>query len=93
MNLLWPVCVCREKAKEMWEWLHSLEEIKYDHCEKLKRQRYEVGGQRGRGAPYCLCMQQSTNSKSPNAPFIKPSAESKTTCTCTKNTEKVEAKK
>lgn len=33
----------REKAKELWEWLHNLEAIKYDHCEKLKRQRYEVG--------------------------------------------------
>ncbi|CAG5848940.1 unnamed protein product [Menidia menidia] len=32
----------REKAKELWEWLHNLEAIKYDHCEKLKRQRYEV---------------------------------------------------
>uniref|UniRef100_A0A3Q3IS95 Troponin T3, fast skeletal type n=1 Tax=Monopterus albus TaxID=43700 RepID=A0A3Q3IS95_MONAL len=32
----------REKAKEMWEWLHTLEEIKYDECEKLKRQTYEV---------------------------------------------------
>lgn len=32
----------REKAKELWEWLQNLEAIKYDHCEKLKRQRYEV---------------------------------------------------
>uniref|UniRef100_A0A3B4V331 Troponin T3, fast skeletal type n=1 Tax=Seriola dumerili TaxID=41447 RepID=A0A3B4V331_SERDU len=32
----------RAKAKELWEWLHNLEAIKYDHCEKLKRQRYEV---------------------------------------------------
>ncbi|XP_077450269.1 troponin T type 3b (skeletal, fast) isoform X2 [Stigmatopora argus] len=38
----------REKAREMWEWLHSLEEIKYDHCEKLKRQRYEVISLRNR---------------------------------------------
>ncbi|XP_041845257.1 troponin T, fast skeletal muscle isoforms-like isoform X4 [Melanotaenia boesemani] len=38
----------REKAKELWEWLHSLEEIKYDHCEKLKRQRYEVISLRNR---------------------------------------------
>ncbi|XP_061606030.1 troponin T, fast skeletal muscle isoforms-like isoform X2 [Phyllopteryx taeniolatus] len=38
----------RETAKEMWEWLHSLEEIKYDHCEKLKRQRYEVISLRNR---------------------------------------------
>lgn len=33
----------REKAKELWEWLHNLEAMKYDHCEQLKRQRYEVG--------------------------------------------------
>lgn len=32
----------REKAKELWEWLHNLEAIKFDHCEKLKRQRYEA---------------------------------------------------
>lgn len=32
----------RETAKQMLEWLHSLEEIKYDHLEKLKRERYEV---------------------------------------------------
>lgn len=36
------VCVFREKAKELLEWLNSLEAIKYDHNEKLKRQRYEV---------------------------------------------------
>ncbi|XP_041788926.1 troponin T, fast skeletal muscle isoforms-like isoform X2 [Chelmon rostratus] len=38
----------REKAKELWEWLHNLEAIKYDHCEKLKRQRYEVISLRNR---------------------------------------------
>ncbi|XP_008335302.1 troponin T, fast skeletal muscle isoforms-like isoform X7 [Cynoglossus semilaevis] len=38
----------REKAKDLWEWLHSLEAIKYDHCEKLKRQRYEVISLRNR---------------------------------------------
>ncbi|XP_039880740.1 troponin T, fast skeletal muscle isoforms-like isoform X1 [Simochromis diagramma] len=38
----------REKAKELWEWLHNLEAIKYDHCEKLKRQRYEVVSLRNR---------------------------------------------
>ncbi|XP_047436618.1 troponin T, fast skeletal muscle isoforms-like isoform X3 [Mugil cephalus] len=38
----------REKAKELWEWLHRLEAIKYDHCEKLKRQRYEVVSLRNR---------------------------------------------
>lgn len=32
----------RETAKELWEWMYNLEAIKYDHCEKLKRQRYEV---------------------------------------------------
>lgn len=34
----------RDKAQELWEWLHNLEAMKYDHCEQLKRQRYEVGG-------------------------------------------------
>ncbi|XP_075934630.1 troponin T, fast skeletal muscle isoforms-like isoform X1 [Anarhichas minor] len=38
----------REKAKELWEWLHNLEAIKYDHCEKLTRQRYEVVSLRNR---------------------------------------------
>uniref|UniRef100_H2MZF4 Troponin T type 3b (skeletal, fast) n=1 Tax=Oryzias latipes TaxID=8090 RepID=H2MZF4_ORYLA len=32
----------REKAKDLWEWLHNLEALKYDYSEKLKRQRYEV---------------------------------------------------
>lgn len=36
----------REKAKELWEWLHNLEAMKYDHCEQLKRQRYEVSDER-----------------------------------------------
>lgn len=36
----------REKAKELWEWLHNLEAMKYDHCEQLKRQRYEVSEER-----------------------------------------------
>ncbi|XP_030271199.1 troponin T, fast skeletal muscle isoforms-like isoform X7 [Sparus aurata] len=38
----------REKAKELLEWLNSLEAIKYDHNEKLKRQRYEVISLRNR---------------------------------------------
>uniref|UniRef100_A0AAQ4Q9B8 Troponin T type 3a (skeletal, fast) n=1 Tax=Gasterosteus aculeatus aculeatus TaxID=481459 RepID=A0AAQ4Q9B8_GASAC len=38
----------REKAKELWEWLHNLEAIKYDYCEKLTRQRYEVVSLRNR---------------------------------------------
>ncbi|XP_035484872.1 troponin T, fast skeletal muscle isoforms isoform X6 [Scophthalmus maximus] len=38
----------RQKAKELWEWLHDLEAIKYDHCEALKRQRYEVISLRNR---------------------------------------------
>ncbi|KAM4593276.1 troponin T, fast skeletal muscle isoforms-like isoform 2-T2 [Odontesthes bonariensis] len=38
----------RERAKELWEWMRELEEIKYDHCEKLKRQRYEVISLRNR---------------------------------------------
>uniref|UniRef100_H3DN75 Troponin T3, fast skeletal type n=1 Tax=Tetraodon nigroviridis TaxID=99883 RepID=H3DN75_TETNG len=38
----------RETAKELWELLYNLEEIKFDHCEKLKRQRYEVISLRNR---------------------------------------------
>ncbi|CAJ1050021.1 troponin T%2C fast skeletal muscle isoforms-like isoform X2 [Xyrichtys novacula] len=38
----------REKANELWELLRNLEEIKYDHCEALKRQRYEVVSLRNR---------------------------------------------
>ncbi|XP_017282249.1 troponin T, fast skeletal muscle isoforms isoform X5 [Kryptolebias marmoratus] len=38
----------REKAKELWEWLQNLEAIKYDHAEKLNRQRYEVISLRNR---------------------------------------------
>nr|XP_023662141.1 troponin T, fast skeletal muscle isoforms-like isoform X6 [Paramormyrops kingsleyae] len=32
----------REKAKELWDWMHSLESEKFDHLEKLKKQKYEV---------------------------------------------------
>ncbi|XP_029986795.1 troponin T, fast skeletal muscle isoforms-like isoform X1 [Sphaeramia orbicularis] len=38
----------KEKAKELWEWLHNLEAIKYDHLEKFKRQKYEVISLRNR---------------------------------------------
>lgn len=46
-NQIWFVFV-RDTAKELWEKLHSLEAIKYDHNERLKRQRYEVS----EGAPH-----------------------------------------
>lgn len=36
------MCVYREKAKELWDWLYSLEAEKFQHIEKLKRQKYEV---------------------------------------------------
>ncbi|KTG45325.1 hypothetical protein cypCar_00015010, partial [Cyprinus carpio] len=32
----------REKAKELWDWLYKLEAEKFEHIEKLKRQKYEV---------------------------------------------------
>ncbi|XP_063053378.1 troponin T, fast skeletal muscle isoforms-like isoform X4 [Engraulis encrasicolus] len=32
----------KEKAKELYDWLRSLEGEKFDHMEKLKRQKYEV---------------------------------------------------
>ncbi|CAB1338850.1 unnamed protein product, partial [Coregonus sp. 'balchen'] len=31
----------KEKAKDLWEWMHQLESEKYEHIEKLKRQKYE----------------------------------------------------
>lgn len=36
------MCVYREKAKELWDWLYTLEAEKFEHLEKLKRQKYEV---------------------------------------------------
>ncbi|XP_039594378.1 troponin T, fast skeletal muscle isoforms-like isoform X13 [Polypterus senegalus] len=38
----------REKAKELWDWMHSLESEKFDLGEKLKRQKYEVISLRNR---------------------------------------------
>ncbi|XP_023697961.1 troponin T type 3a (skeletal, fast) isoform X2 [Paramormyrops kingsleyae] len=32
----------RDKAKELWDWMQTLESDKFDHMEKLKRQKYEV---------------------------------------------------
>ncbi|KAJ8417080.1 hypothetical protein AAFF_G00283070 [Aldrovandia affinis] len=32
----------REKAKELWDWMQTLESEKFDHIEKLKMQKYEV---------------------------------------------------
>ncbi len=36
------MCIYREKAKELWDWLYTLEAEKFEHIEKLKRQKYEV---------------------------------------------------
>ncbi|MGH0122623.1 UNVERIFIED_CONTAM: hypothetical protein FKN15_029052 [Acipenser sinensis] len=33
----------KEKAKELWEWMHSLESEKFDYGEQLKKQKYEPG--------------------------------------------------
>lgn len=33
----------REKAKELYEWIKTLESEKFDHMERLKKQKYEVG--------------------------------------------------
>ncbi|XP_016361374.1 troponin T, fast skeletal muscle isoforms-like isoform X4 [Sinocyclocheilus anshuiensis] len=38
----------KEKAKELWDWLYQLEAEKFQHIEKLKRQKYEVTTQRMR---------------------------------------------
>ncbi|KAI5088831.1 troponin T, fast skeletal muscle isoform 2 [Silurus meridionalis] len=38
----------RDKAKELWDWMYNLESEKYDHIEKLKRQKYEVISLRNR---------------------------------------------
>lgn len=34
--------MCRDKAKELWDWMYKLEAEKFDHVETLKRQKYEV---------------------------------------------------
>jgi len=38
----------REKAQELWNWMHNLEADKFDNLEKLNRQRYEVISLRNR---------------------------------------------
>ncbi|XP_038663661.1 troponin T type 3a (skeletal, fast) isoform X11 [Scyliorhinus canicula] len=38
----------REKAKELHDWLSNLESEKFDMCEKLKRQKYEITTARNR---------------------------------------------
>uniref|UniRef100_A0A6Q2Y7V0 Troponin T type 3a (skeletal, fast) n=1 Tax=Esox lucius TaxID=8010 RepID=A0A6Q2Y7V0_ESOLU len=38
----------KDKARELWEWMHQLESEKYEHMEKLKRQKYEVISLRNR---------------------------------------------
>uniref|UniRef100_A0A8K9Y410 Troponin T3, fast skeletal type n=4 Tax=Salmoninae TaxID=504568 RepID=A0A8K9Y410_ONCMY len=38
----------KDKAKDLWEWMHQLESEKYEHIEKLKRQKYEVISLRNR---------------------------------------------
>lgn len=43
--ILVHVRVYREKAKELWDWMYQLESEKFDHVEKLKRQKYEVRDQ------------------------------------------------
>jgi len=32
----------REKAQELWDWLRALEEEKYDHEQRINRQKYDV---------------------------------------------------
>ena len=32
----------REKAQELWDWLRQLEEEKYDHEQRIARQKYDV---------------------------------------------------
>ncbi|XP_046897310.1 troponin T, fast skeletal muscle-like isoform X9 [Hypomesus transpacificus] len=38
----------KEKAKELWDWMYLLEAEKFDHLEKLKRQKYEITSQHKR---------------------------------------------
>ncbi|XP_027024227.1 troponin T type 3b (skeletal, fast) isoform X1 [Tachysurus fulvidraco] len=38
----------RDKAKELWDWMYNLESEKFDHIEKIKRQKYEVISLRNR---------------------------------------------
>uniref|UniRef100_A0A8B9N890 Troponin T, slow skeletal muscle n=1 Tax=Accipiter nisus TaxID=211598 RepID=A0A8B9N890_9AVES len=41
----------RVKAKELHDWIHQLESEKFDLMEKLRRQKYEVGGPGQLGPP------------------------------------------
>lgn len=36
------LCCCRDKINELYEWMCQLESEKFDHMERLKRQKYEV---------------------------------------------------
>lgn len=36
------LCCCRDKINELYEWMCELESEKFDHMERLKRQKYEV---------------------------------------------------
>ncbi|XP_066483009.1 troponin T, fast skeletal muscle isoform X1 [Tiliqua scincoides] len=38
----------REKAKEMWDWLYSLETEKYEYLETIKRKKYDITTLRNR---------------------------------------------
>lgn len=39
-----PLTPRREKAQELLGWIHQLESEKFDLMEKMKQQKYEVGG-------------------------------------------------
>lgn len=39
-----PLTSRREKAQELLGWIHQLESEKFDLMEKMKQQKYEVGG-------------------------------------------------
>lgn len=39
---IFSLCLCRDKINELHEWMTQLESEKFDHMERLKRQKYEV---------------------------------------------------
>ncbi|CAK8676680.1 unnamed protein product [Clavelina lepadiformis] len=42
----------REKAQELWDWLYTLEDEKYDHEQRINRQKYDINQLRQRVNEY-----------------------------------------
>ena len=42
LSVLFIVLRLREKAQELWDWLRVLEDEKYDHEQRINRQKYDA---------------------------------------------------